>query len=223
MMARLESSIGQRDEIKRLRATELAVLDNPTARLPSPARGGGSRAAGAGGGGRSRPHKPGLDEMGIALSHEVKPARESPRSKLGRPGMRGGFRKKKPLDGLRLLRQCRSVSRTRTVVETPRYQADAERLFTTVERDEIVDLLANDPRCGVVIPGSPGVRKVRIGFGGRGKRGGARVLYVFGGDEMPVFLLAAFAKNEKDDLSAAERTALAKAVSAMLADYRRRK
>ena len=31
--------------------------------------------------------------MGIALSHEVKPARpESPRSKLGKPGMRGGFR-----------------------------------------------------------------------------------------------------------------------------------
>jgi len=35
-----------------------------------------------------RPHKPHLDEMGIALSHEVKPAR----SKLGRPGMRGGFK-----------------------------------------------------------------------------------------------------------------------------------
>jgi hypothetical protein len=32
--------------------------------------------------------------MGIALSHEVKPARESPRSKLGRPGMRGGWKKR---------------------------------------------------------------------------------------------------------------------------------
>ena len=41
----------------------------------------------------SRPHKPGLDEMGIALGHEVKPSRAiSPRSKLGRPGMRGGFK-----------------------------------------------------------------------------------------------------------------------------------
>jgi hypothetical protein len=44
----------------------------------------------------SRPHKPHLDEMGIALSHEVKPSRpDSPRSKLGRPGMRGGFRSNK--------------------------------------------------------------------------------------------------------------------------------
>ena len=43
----------------------------------------------------SRPHKPGLDEMGIALGHEVKPARAgAPRSKLGRPGMRGGFKRR---------------------------------------------------------------------------------------------------------------------------------
>ena len=45
----------------------------------------------------NRPHKPGLDEMGIALTHEVKPARvplEPGRSKLGRPGMRGGFKKR---------------------------------------------------------------------------------------------------------------------------------
>ena len=95
-----ETAARLRDEIKRLRATEMAVLDNPTAKtLPSPspdrtrvhsssaskmaksetsdfAR-GGSRAAGARGGGRSTegPHKPHLDEMGIALYHEVKPSR----------------------------------------------------------------------------------------------------------------------------------------------------
>ncbi len=72
-----------RDEIKRLRATELAVLDNPTARDVMAAQNPALR--------RSRPHKPDLDEMGIAVTHEVKPA-ASPRSKLGRPGMRGGFK-----------------------------------------------------------------------------------------------------------------------------------
>lgn len=77
-------------------------------------------------------------------------------------------------------------------VETPRYLADAERLFTADEREAIVDLVASDPRCGVVIPGGGSIRKVRVGFGGRGKRGGARVLYIFGGDVVPVFLLAAF-------------------------------
>ena len=108
-----------------------------------------------------------------------------------------------------------------TVVETPRFLADALRLFTDDEREAIVDLVASDPRCGVVVPGGGSVRKIRVGFGGRGKRGGARVIYLFGGDNLPVFLLAAFAKNEKDDLSASERAAMAKAVATMLANYRR--
>ena len=110
-----------------------------------------------------------------------------------------------------------------TVVETPRYQADAARLFTHDEQAAIVDLVASDPGCGVVIPGGGSIRKVRVGFGGRGKRGGARVIYLFGGNDVPVFLLAAFAKNEKDDLTPAERGAMAKAVATMLANYRRQK
>jgi len=64
---------------------------------------------------------------------------------------------------------------------------------------------------------------VRVGFGGHGKRGGARIIYLFGGDDVPVFLLAAFAKNEKDDLTPAERSAIAKAVATMLKNYRRKK
>ncbi len=83
-----EQAARLRDEIKRLRATELAVLDNPTAREVMVAQTKGLQP-------RSRPHKPELDEMGIAPSHEVKPARAgSPRSKLGRPGMRGGWKGK---------------------------------------------------------------------------------------------------------------------------------
>jgi hypothetical protein len=69
-----------------------------------------------------------------------------------------------------------------TVVETPSYLADAERLFSPDERGAIVDRLAVDPRCGVVIPGSGGIRKVRFGFGSRGKSGGARIIYLFSGE-----------------------------------------
>jgi hypothetical protein len=110
-----------------------------------------------------------------------------------------------------------------TVVETPSYLAAAERLFSPDERMAIVERLASDPTCGVVIPGSGGIRKVRFGFGARGKSGGARIIYLFSGEGMPVFVLAAFAKNEKANISPAERNALARMVTDMIENYRRRK
>jgi hypothetical protein len=110
-----------------------------------------------------------------------------------------------------------------TVVETRSYLADAERLFSPDERAAIVDRLAADPGCGVVIPGSGGIRKVRFGFGARGKSGGARIIYLYSGETLPVFVLTVFAKNEKANLSPAERNALARTVTDMVENYRRQK
>src|SRR4051812_21249031 len=110
-----------------------------------------------------------------------------------------------------------------TVVETPSYLSDAERLFSPEERKAIVDRLAADPTCGVIIPGGGGVRKVRFGFGGRGKSGGARIIYLFSGEDLPVFLLAVYAKNDKVNLSMAERNALGRMVTEMVRSYRRQK
>ena len=73
---------------------------------------------------------------------------------------------------------------------------------------------------GVALGG--GVRKIRIPLPGRGKRGGARVVFLFAGEDIPVFLLTVFAKNEKANLSAAERTALIAAAKELAADYRRK-
>ena len=92
-----EEAARLRDELKRLRATELAVIDDPTAKRPAPSpqgRGGG-RDVRRMGERRSRIHKPSLDEMGIALSHEVAPHRPGsggPRSTSGKPGQRGGWK-----------------------------------------------------------------------------------------------------------------------------------
>jgi excinuclease ABC subunit B len=110
-----EEAARLRDEIKRLRATELAVIDDPTAKAIAISRSGPAPG--------SKVHKPALDEMGIALYHEsvprrpgdkgkaregprkptldemgpgpereAKPYRPGPRSTTGRPGMRGGWR-----------------------------------------------------------------------------------------------------------------------------------
>jgi excinuclease ABC subunit B len=86
-----EEAARLRDEIKRLRATELAVSDNPTTRSASPSPLGGegrrSKSGGVRGQGSrdplSRPHKPTLDEMGVASYHEVLPDRPGGKSKRG--------------------------------------------------------------------------------------------------------------------------------------------
>jgi excinuclease ABC subunit B len=94
-----EEAARLRDEIKRLRTTELAVLDDPTAKAiaisrssPSPLRGGSRGEAARLEARREGPREPTLDEMGPGPDKESKPYRPGPRSTTGRPGMRGGWR-----------------------------------------------------------------------------------------------------------------------------------
>jgi excinuclease ABC subunit B len=92
-----EEAARLRDEIKRLRAMELAVIDDPTAKVSAPAAGGGGSAGPRRGGPqrsssqRQGPHKPSLDQMGPGVE-AVPGGRPAGRSKMGRPGMRGGFK-----------------------------------------------------------------------------------------------------------------------------------
>jgi hypothetical protein len=102
-----------------------------------------------------------------------------------------------------------------TVVETRSYLAAAAKILSEGERMAIVDKIAADPECGDLIPEGGGIRKLRVGAGGRGKRGGARVIYYFRSRARPIFLPAIFAKNERADLARAEIHALAKAVKSI--------
>jgi hypothetical protein len=52
-----------------------------------------------------------------------------------------------------------------------------------------------------------------------GKRGGARVIYILREESFPVFLVAAYAKNEKENLTKAERNELAKMAEAIFMKY----
>jgi len=62
-------------------------------------------------------------------------------------------------------------------------------------------------------------RKMRWALPGGGKRGGARVVCYYHNESLPVFLLAAYGKNEKENLSKAERNAMAKLVPALIQNY----
>ena len=96
-----------------------------------------------------------------------------------------------------------------TVVETQEFLRRAAKLLSDDERAAIVEMLARDPECGEIIQGAGGIRKVRVALEGRGKRGGGRVIYYFHNDQIPLFVLSIFAKNEKADLAPAELKALA--------------
>ena len=85
-----EEAARLRDEIKRLRATELAVTDDPTSKHTSPLGGEGGRAQRDRVGGGSKVHKPELDEMGIALHHELVPLRGTGGRKRQEAGSAGG-------------------------------------------------------------------------------------------------------------------------------------
>jgi hypothetical protein len=84
-------------------------------------------------------------------------------------------------------------------------------------------MIAQDPECGVIMKETGGLRKVRLALDGRGKSGGARVVYFFHNVAMPVYLLAIFAKNEKDNLSAAEKAALRKFVKDTVKDQEKKR
>ena len=67
-----------------------------------------------------------------------------------------------------------------------------------------------------LIEGTGGVRKLRWARDGRGKSGGVRVISYFHSEAMPLYLLTMFAKNERANLSKAERNALADLVDALV-------
>ena len=112
-------------------------------------------------------------------------------------------------------------ARLQTVVETPAYLAAAKGILSSAERADVISIVAETPRAGVALGG--GIRKMRIARPGRGKSSGARVVFLSAGEDVPVFLLTVFAKNEKASLGTRERTVLVSASKQMIEDYRKRK
>ena len=68
------------------------------------------------------------------------------------------------------------------------------------------------PGCGAVIPGGGGLRKIRWGAGPRGKRGGIRVLYFWRAEDRTFYMLFAYPKSERDDLTAGQLRALRRVI-----------
>lgn len=94
-------------------------------------------------------------------------------------------------------------------------------MLTEAERQALVNHLAENPTAGELMQGTGGARKLRWGARGRGKSGGARAITYYAGPGMPVFLMAIFGKNEKANLSKAERNKLRDVLAEVAATYRK--
>jgi len=104
-----------------------------------------------------------------------------------------------------------------TIVELPEFLRRAKAIMADDERAALVDYIAANPEAGISLGG--GLRKVRIPREGGGKSGGYRTIYVFGGVQMPIFLVTVFAKNEKDNLTKVEQAAAIALSKTLIASY----
>ncbi len=105
------------------------------------------------------------------------------------------------------------------VVETVQFLRDADGMMSDPDRARLVEFVGANPEAGDLIPETGGVRKLRWALPGKGKRAGARVIYLFHNERLPVFLLAMYSKSQKPNLSKAEQNAMAKVISAIVQSY----
>ena len=95
-----------------------------------------------------------------------------------------------------------------TVLQLPKFKAEAKELLGTDGIEALAVYLIDHPDAGDVIPGAGGARKLRWPAKGRGKRGGARIIYIYVLIAARVYLLRCYAKSIKTDLTADEKKEL---------------
>lgn len=95
-------------------------------------------------------------------------------------------------------------------IESKTFTKAAQKLLFEDELMELQKGLLQNPKLGVVIPGTRSLRKLRIGqrAKGKGKRGGARIIYYFLQRKEHLHLLLLYPKDKKDDLTATEKKIL---------------
>lgn len=107
-----------------------------------------------------------------------------------------------------------------TIAETALFESAVASFLDEEELDELKNYLAVRPEAGAVIPGGGGIRKLRWAASGRGKRGGARVIYYFYDTDHPLYLLDAYKKNQQVRLSADDKKVLRTIAKALREEFR---
>jgi hypothetical protein len=98
------------------------------------------------------------------------------------------------------------------VIASPHYERRSTKLLSPEERAIAEAGIIARPEAWPIISATGGARKARIAVGGRGKRGGGRLIYFFSATPAAIALLDVYAKNEKEDLTHADKIAIRAAI-----------
>jgi len=103
-------------------------------------------------------------------------------------------------------------------VELPIFTRTAADLFSDEDMTTLQNALLENPAVGDLIPASRGLRKLRVPLPGRGKRGGARVIYYHWVSKDQCYLVYAYAKNVAANLTQEQLRKLAAVIDEVLQD-----
>ena len=110
---------------------------------------------------------------------------------------------------------------TRSFVELPLFRSRWEDLgLTDQDLIRLQEELLADPKVGDVMKGTGGVRKMRFAFEHRGKSGGVRVIYIDFEVYEKIYLLTAYTKNEKENLTKDEQNELRRLITVLEAQLK---
>ena len=98
---------------------------------------------------------------------------------------------------------------------TRTYERAIRKLLGEEARREMEASIVAAPDAAPVIRGTGGIRKLRWAAAGRGKRGGIRTVYFYYAGPDAIYLLTAYAKADREDLTPADAKALTRLVAAI--------
>ena len=101
------------------------------------------------------------------------------------------------------------------IFSTRTYERAIRKLLGEEARREMEEAIVAAPDAAPVILGTGGIRKLRWAGSGRGKRGGIRTVYFYHAGSGAIYLLAAYAKADRENLTPADTKALSRLVAAI--------
>lgn len=111
--------------------------------------------------------------------------------------------------------------RAMVIIEYPGFTKTIGELMDDEDYRALQNALVENPERGDLIPGTGGLRKIRWSLAGRGKQGGARIIYYWWTRASRLYLLLAYPKNVQDNLTPTQAKRLAEAIHRELDDGRK--